>query len=75
MQYYAAKILIHFKSSKVKIVVSNIKTVYYKIKLKINASLVTTVCCIVTQTGIKKSFEYAVYVLQRLWKRNCVTEI
>ena len=40
MQYYPAKILIHFKSSKVKIIVSNKYIINYKAKSKINASLV-----------------------------------
>ena len=40
MQYYPAKILIHFKSSKVKIAINNKYIINYKIKSKNNASLV-----------------------------------
>ena len=40
MQYYPAKILIHFKSSKVKIAINNKYIINYKIKYKNNASLV-----------------------------------
>ena len=40
MQYYPAKILLHFKSSKVKIAINNKYIINYKIKYKNNASLV-----------------------------------
>lgn len=43
MQYYPAKILIHFKSSKVKIAINNKYIINYKIKYKNNASLVVLI--------------------------------